>query len=48
MARSFYHQHPDTLTLGAEVVDSRPGRVLPVQSPFYPGGLAGAVAGTTP
>lgn len=38
MTRSFYHQHPDTLTLEAEVVDSRPGRVLLLQSPFYPGG----------
>jgi misacylated tRNA(Ala) deacylase len=38
MARSFYHQHPDTLVLETEVVDTRPGRVLLAQSPFYPGG----------
>ncbi|WP_225769061.1 alanyl-tRNA editing protein [Inquilinus sp. Marseille-Q2685] len=38
MARSFYHENPDHLTLETEVVDARPGRVLLARSPFYPGG----------
>jgi len=36
--RSFYHEHPDTLVVQAEVLDARPGRVLLDRSPFYPGG----------
>ena len=38
MARSFYHEHPDTLILETEVVDVRPGRVLLARSPFFAGG----------
>jgi misacylated tRNA(Ala) deacylase len=38
VSRSFYHLHPDTLTLATEVVDAAPGRVLLAQSPFFPGG----------
>ena len=38
MLRSFYHEHPDTVTLATEVVDARPGRVALAVSPFYPGG----------
>ena len=38
MARSFYHEHPDTLVVETEVADAQPGRVLLAQSPFYPGG----------
>ncbi len=34
----FCHDHPETLSLETEVVDSRPGRVTLGQSPFYPGG----------
>src|SRR5262249_39027851 len=38
MARSFYHEHPDTLTLETEGIDAEPGRVRLKLSPFYPGG----------
>jgi misacylated tRNA(Ala) deacylase len=38
MARSFYHSHPDTLTLATEIVDAAPGRVLLAEHPFFPGG----------
>src|SRR5207253_4961226 len=38
MARSFYHEHPDTLVVETEIVDAQPGRALLAQSPFYPGG----------
>jgi misacylated tRNA(Ala) deacylase len=38
MARSFYHTHPDTLTLATEIVDAAPGRVLLAELPFFPGG----------
>ena len=38
MARSFYHEHPETLVLETEVVDALPGRVRLAGSPFYPGG----------
>jgi misacylated tRNA(Ala) deacylase len=38
MARSFYHEHPETLTLETEVVEAQPGRVRLKESPFYPGG----------
>jgi misacylated tRNA(Ala) deacylase len=38
MARSFYHEHPDTLVVETEIADAQPGRVLLAQSPFYPGG----------
>ena len=38
MARSFYHEHPDVLTLTTEVADAQPGRVRLKDSPFYPGG----------
>jgi misacylated tRNA(Ala) deacylase len=34
----FCHEQPDTLTLQTEVADSRPGKVVLAQSPFYPGG----------
>jgi len=34
----FCHDHPQMLTLETEIVDSRPGKVLLAQSPFYPGG----------
>ncbi|WIM13924.1 alanyl-tRNA editing protein [Enhydrobacter sp.] len=34
----YCHDHPETLSLGTEVVDARPGRVALAQSPFYPGG----------
>jgi len=36
--RLYCHEHPETLTLESEVVDSRPGAVALAQSPFYPGG----------
>ncbi|HEY4027613.1 MAG TPA: alanyl-tRNA editing protein [Candidatus Dormibacteraeota bacterium] len=36
--RSFYHEHPDTLTLEAQVLEAQPGRVLLARSPFYAGG----------
>jgi misacylated tRNA(Ala) deacylase len=35
---AFYHEHPDQMVLEAEVIESRPGRVLLSRSPFYPGG----------
>jgi misacylated tRNA(Ala) deacylase len=38
VSRSFYHAHPDTLTLVAEVVNAAPGRVLLAEQPFFPGG----------
>jgi misacylated tRNA(Ala) deacylase len=38
MARSFYHSHPDRLTLATEIVDAAPGRVLLAEQPFFPGG----------
>jgi misacylated tRNA(Ala) deacylase len=38
VSRSFYHLHPDTVTLATEVADAAPGRVLLAQSPFFPGG----------
>ena len=38
MARSFYHEHPDSLVVETEIADAQPGRVLLAQSPFYPGG----------
>jgi misacylated tRNA(Ala) deacylase len=38
MTRSFYHVHPDTLTLVTEIVDAAPGRVLLAELPFFPGG----------
>lgn len=34
----FCHEHPETLTLQAEVADAKPGKVVLTQSPFYPGG----------
>lgn len=34
----FCHDHPETLTLETEVTDSRPGKLVLAQSPFYPGG----------
>lgn len=37
-ARSFYHEHPETLVIETEVLDAGPGRVLLARSPFYPGG----------
>jgi misacylated tRNA(Ala) deacylase len=38
MSRAYYHEHPDTLTLEAEVVEAEPGRVRLSGSPFFPGG----------
>jgi misacylated tRNA(Ala) deacylase len=38
MARSFYHEHPDTLVVETEVIDAQRGRIRLAQSPFYPGG----------
>lgn len=38
MLRAFYHQYPETLAVETEILEARPGRVLLVQSPFYPGG----------
>lgn len=38
MSRSFYHEHPDTLTLETAVVNAAPGRILLAESPFFPGG----------
>jgi misacylated tRNA(Ala) deacylase len=38
VSRSFYHSHPDTLTLVTEIADAAPGRVLLAESPFFPGG----------
>lgn len=38
MAHLYCHEHPDTLVLATEVIDSRPGKVALAQSPFYPGG----------
>jgi misacylated tRNA(Ala) deacylase len=38
MSRAFYHLHPDTLSLEAEVVDAQPGRVALTRSPFFAGG----------
>ena len=38
MERAFYHERPDVVTLEAEVLDHRPGRVLLAVSPFFPGG----------
>lgn len=34
----FCHENPETLTLETEVVETRPGRAVLGQSPFYPGG----------
>jgi misacylated tRNA(Ala) deacylase len=34
----FCHDHPEILSIETEIVDSRPGRILLAQSPFYPGG----------
>ena len=36
--RAFYHEHPDQLRLETEVIESRPGRLLLAQSPFFRGG----------
>jgi misacylated tRNA(Ala) deacylase len=38
MAHLYCHEHPDTLVLATEVIDSRPGKIVLAQSPFYPGG----------
>lgn len=38
VARAFYHEQPEVLTLETEATASQPGRVLLAQSPFYPGG----------
>lgn len=37
-SRAFYHEHPDTLVLDTDVIETQPGRVLLAQSPFFPGG----------
>jgi misacylated tRNA(Ala) deacylase len=34
----FCHEHPETVTVQSDVADARPGMVVLVQSPFYPGG----------
>ncbi len=34
----FCHDHPETLSVETEAVDSQPGKVALAQSPFYPGG----------
>lgn len=38
MSRAHYHEHPDELTLEAEVLEAAPGRVRLSRSPFYLGG----------
>ncbi len=38
MARSFYHEHPETLVLEIGILEALPGRVRLARSPFYPGG----------
>lgn len=38
MAGSFYHAHPDTLTLATKIVDAAPGRVRLAEQPFFAGG----------
>ena len=38
MSRAYYHEHPDTLTLEAEVLHAEPGRVQLSQTPFFAGG----------
>lgn len=34
----YCHDHPETLTLEAEVADARPGKIALAETPFYPGG----------
>jgi misacylated tRNA(Ala) deacylase len=38
MPHLYCHDHPETLILETQVLEARPGKVLLVQSPFYPGG----------
>ncbi|QCI64687.1 alanyl-tRNA editing protein [Phreatobacter stygius] len=38
MSRSFYHDHPETLSLETEIIEAQPGRIALAQSPFFPGG----------
>lgn len=38
MSRAFYHEHPETLMLEAEVLEAEPGRVRLSRTPFYLGG----------
>src|SRR2546428_11800972 len=38
MSPYFCHDHSETLTLEARVIDARPGAVVLEQSPFHPGG----------
>jgi len=38
MSNAFYHQSPEVLALQTHVLDSRRGRVVLGNSPFYPGG----------
>lgn len=38
MRQAFYHAHPNQLTLETKIIDSRPGRVMLEQSPFFMGG----------
>jgi misacylated tRNA(Ala) deacylase len=38
MSRYYCNEHPETLTLASEVVETRPGAVRLAQHPFYPGG----------
>jgi misacylated tRNA(Ala) deacylase len=34
----YCHEHPETLTVVTQVADSRPGKVVLAETPFYPGG----------
>ncbi len=38
MPHLFCHEHPEILTVESEIAEALPGRVVLVQSPFYPGG----------
>jgi misacylated tRNA(Ala) deacylase len=38
MSRSFYHEHPDVLSVETSVFNAAPGRVILADSPFFPGG----------
>jgi misacylated tRNA(Ala) deacylase len=38
MPHLYCHDHPEALTLEAQVVEAQPGKVVLAQSPFYPGG----------
>jgi misacylated tRNA(Ala) deacylase len=38
MSRYYCNEHPETLVLASEIVETRPGAVRLAQHPFYPGG----------